>query len=481
MVLSGAVMNVKNWIERAQQEMREIGIDKIRDSGILPERGAKFFPVIGYPPLTMFSDMDQGPLFEDLSSRKERPLLGYAHIPFCPSRCTFCHWITKTKSKSEEVDVYLDYLEREMILYKQNMGVDAIPVQSVLIGGGTPTYPSPKQMERFMKMYTTHYDLSECTQFSVEAEPGTLLGKEGLEKLHIMKDYGVDRISLGVQSFDDDILRYMGRVHTHADTLESIRNMRTAGIENVFIDLIYGYPNQDVEMWARHMLEAVTLDIEGYQLYRLRIKQHGDRQGNIIVQARKNPERFPDTDDVLLMKYLGIMISEENGFHEYQTRCFAKKPEYISHYLRDWAADLADVAGVGVSAWSTLRGVFAINIGDANLQNYYDLIDQGKVAINRGKARTNDDELRRSFILPLKNMRVDKQQFYERTGKTIDDAFINEVTWLKQLGLLEENDQYVSLTKLGKYFADEVATQFFNPDYMPFDDVMRAPMQVATG
>lgn len=474
-------MNVNSWIERARQEMQDIGVDTIRDSGILPDRGAKFFPVIGYPPLTMFSDMDQGPLFKDLQSRPERPLLGYAHIPFCPSRCTFCHWITKTKSKSEEVDVYLDYLEREMILYKQNMGVDAIPVQSILIGGGTPTYPSSKQMERFMKMYTTHYDLSNCTQFSVEAEPGTLLGKEGQEKLQIMKDYGVDRISLGVQSFDDDILRYMGRVHTHAETLESISNMRKAGIENVFIDLIYGYPNQTPEMWAKHMLEAVSLDIEGYQLYRLRIKCHGDRSGNILIQAQKHPERFPETDEVLLMKYLGILISEEHGFNEHQTRCFAKKPEYISHYLRDWAADLADVAGVGVSAWSTLRGVFSLNVGDANLQNYYDLIDQGKVAINRGKHRTDDDELRRSFILPLKNMRVNKQQFTERTGKSIDTAFPNEMTWLKQLGLLEENDQYVYLTKLGKYFADEVATQFFNPNYMPFDDVMRAPQLAASG
>ena len=474
-------MNVNDWVQRARQEMIDMGVESIRDSGIIPDRGNKFFPVIGYPPLTMFSDMDQGPLFDNLSSRPERPLIGYAHIPFCPSRCTFCHWITKTKSKSEEVDVYLDYLEREMILYKQNMGVDAIPVKSVLVGGGTPTYPSAKQMERFMKMYNTHYDLSGCTQFSVEAEPGTLLGKDGYEKLRIMKDYGVDRISLGVQSFNDDILRYMGRVHTHEDTLESIRQMRKAGIENVFIDLIYGYPNQTVEMWTEHMLEAVNMDIEGYQLYRLRVKQHGDRQGNIIVQANKHPERFPTTDETLLMKYLGILISEENGFQEYQTRVFAKKPEYISHYLRDWAADLADVAGVGVSAWSTLRGVFAINVGDMNLENYYSLIDKGKVAINRGKVRSRDDEIRRSFILPLKNMSVDKQEFQQRTGETINVFFKDEIIWLKQLGLVEENEQSVWLTKAGRYFADEVATQFFNPDYMPFEDVMRAPTQAATG
>ena len=474
-------MNVSNWIERAKKEMAEMGVDSIRDSGILPDRGNKFFPVIGYPPLTMFSDMDQDALFKDLETRPARPLIGYAHIPFCPSRCTFCHWITKTKSRSEEVDVYLDYLEREMIHYKQNMGLSAIPVQSVLVGGGTPTYPSPAQMERFMKMYNTHYDLSGCTQFSVEAEPRTLLGKEGYEKLRIMKDHGVDRISLGVQSFDDGILRYMGRVHTHEDTLESIRQMRKAGIENIFIDLIFGYPNQSVEMWTQHMLEAVNLDIEGFQLYRLRVKQHGDRQGNIIVQANKNPERFPTTDETLLMKYLGILISEEHGFHEYQTRIFAKKPEYISHYLRDWAADLADVAGVGVSAWSTLRGVFAINVGDMNLENYYSLIDQGKVAINRGKVRSDDDEIRRSFILPLKNMRVNKHQFKQRTGFTINAQFPDEISWLKQLGLIQEDDSDIWLTKSGRFFADEVATQFFNPNYMPFDDVIRAPRQAALG
>ena len=473
-------MNSIDWIARAKQEMSELGVDAIRESGILPEKGKNFFPVIGYPPLTMFNDMDQGPLFENFDQRPISPTLGYAHIPFCPSRCTFCHWITKTKSKSEEVDVYLDYLEREMQLYKNNMGMDAIPVQSVLIGGGTPTYLNPRQMERFMKMFTTHYDLSGCTQFSVEAEPGTLLGNEGLEKLKIMKDYGVDRISLGVQSFDDSVLAQMGRAHNHAETLQSIEQMRKAGIENVFLDLIYAYPNHTLESWVANMLECVNLGIEGYQLYRLRIRQHGDRPGNIIRQANKNPDRFPETEEVLLMKYLGILISKEHGYDEYQTRVFARKADDISHYLRDWGADLADVAGVGVSSWSNLRGVFSMNVGDQSLASYYSLIDQGKVSVNRGKIRTHDDQVRRSFILPLKNMRVNKQQFTERTGENVNNYFVNEVAWLKQLNLLAEDDNNVWLTKLGRFFADEVATQFFDPNYLPFPDIARPPQLLAS-
>jgi oxygen-independent coproporphyrinogen-3 oxidase len=443
----------------------------------LPDRGNKFFPVIGYPPLTMFGPMDEGPLFNNFQSRPEYPIAGYLHIPFCPTRCTFCHWITKTKSKEEEVDVYIDYLIKEMVLYKQKMGVDQIKVNSVLWGGGTPTYPSAKQLDRLIHAYTRHFDLSQCSQFSVEAEPTTLLGVEGMERLRVLKDYGVDRISLGVQSFDDDVLRYMARAHDNEQTEQSIKNIYKAGIDNVSIDLIYGYPGQTIENWVKNLLKAVSLDIEGWQLYRLRIKQHGDRPGNIIREFQKRPERFSDADDVMIMKLLGKQISEAYGYGEHLRRVFARKQEEISHYLRDWTSDLSDVVGVGVSSWSNLRGVFTQNIGDQSLQNYYSLIDSGKVSVDRGKRRTLDDEARRSFLLPLKNRRVEKKVYQDRLGFLPDEPFASQIAWLKSLGMMAEDDQYIWLTEKGGFFADEVATQFFDPEYFPFPEVTRAPKQ----
>lgn len=473
--------NAQNWIGRAKQELQELGLQGIKESGILPDRGNQFFPVIGYPPLTMFSAMDEGPLFANFVNRPQSGISAYLHIPFCPTRCTFCHWITKTKSKDEEVEVYLDYLDREMALYKGKMGLDKIPVQSVLFGGGTPTYPNPKLLERLFKSFTSHFDLSACTQFSVEAEPTTLLGDDGMERLRIMKDYGVQRISLGVQSFDDKVLNYMGRAHSHQETLASIENMRKAGFENIFIDLIYGYPGQTMESWVENMLQAVTVGVEGYQLYRLRIKQHGDRPGNIISQYNKKPEQFLSGDDILLMKYLGILISEEHGYGEHQTRVFAKRAEDISHYLRDWCCALTDVVGVGVSSWSNLRGVFTQNVGDKDLSCYYGLVDQGKVSVNRGKVRTFDDEARRSFILPLKNSYVDKQAYRARTGVDASDFFAPEIAWFKQLGMIEEDSQTIRLTRRGRFVADEVTTQFFDPGYLPFPDVARPPSKRVVG
>jgi len=463
-------MAVQSWIDKAKTELDELDLDVVKESGILPTDG-KFFPVIGYPPLTMYPEMDEKPILEKITERPENPLIAYVHIPFCPSRCTFCHWITKTKSRAEEVDDYLDHLEKEMHLYRDRLGVDQIKVDSVLIGGGTPSYLSAKQMERFLKAFTTHFDLSDCTQFSLEPEPTTILGDDGLEKLKIMKDYGVNRLSMGVQSFDDTILARMGRVHTHADTLKAIEQIRKAGIDNIFIDLIYGYPDQSLEQWANTMLEAVTLDIEGYQLYRLRIKPHGDRPGNILKVYNKKAESFPEVNNIYLMKMLGLVISRDNGFDEQQTRIFAKKGNDISHYLRDSCCHLSDVIGVGVSSWSNLRGVFSLNVGDANLQNYYQLVDDGKVSVNRGMVRTHDDEVRRRFVLPLKNSFVHKESFSRDTGETVENYFGETIARLKKTGLLDENKETVFMTRCGKFFADEVAMQFFNEKYLPFPEL----------
>lgn len=466
-------MEVKDWIDRARTEFNEFDLAAVRRTGILPGEGEKFFPVIGYPPLTMYREMDEGPLFHELASRPPRPVSGYLHIPFCPTRCTYCHWITKTRSKSEEVDRYLDYLVREMKLYRSKMGMERIPLKSVLWGGGTPTYPDAAQLGRLLEAYHETFDLSECTQFSVEAEPTTLLGKEGKARLRVLKEYGVDRISLGVQSLNDVILRYMGRAHSHAQTVESIENMRAAGIENVFIDLIYGYPGQTLEDWVENMLGAIAMDVEGYQLYRLRIRQHGDRAGSIVKQFSKYPEKFHRSDDILMMKYLGKMISEELGYHEYQRRVFAKRADLISHYLRDWCCHLHDVVGVGVSSWSNLRGVFSQNIGDQDLEMYYSYIDNDAVSINRGKTRTQDDEIRRNFILPLKNSFVDKDEFNRLTGMNPDDYFGDKIAFMKSIGMIEEDERRLWLTAKGGFFADEVTTQFFNPDYLPFPEVLQ--------
>lgn len=469
--------NIKDWIEAAKQNLQELQVEEIRASGILPNGGNTYSPVIGYPPHTMFPDITTEEVFDGYQQRPANPITAYAHIPFCPSRCTYCHWITKTKSPEQEVDDYLEHIEREMVLYKNALGYDAIPASSALIGGGTPTYLNVAQLERFLEAFTNHFDLSNCSQFSVEAEPTTLLGEEGLARLRVMKDYGVDRISLGVQSFDDPILAAMGRTHNNADSLHAIEQIHKTDFNNLFIDLIYGYPNQSLEQWIENMLTTVSLDINGYQLFRLRINQYGDRRGNIINAFEKDPAHFPDASLIWLMKTLGTLISEHAGYSEQQTNMFARKAEDISHYTRDWCCRLYDIAGVGVSSFSNLRGTFTQNIGHHDLEKYYQPIREGRSPIDRGKVRSADEETRRSFILPLKNEHLDKKEFTRRTGQIANDYFAEEIHWLGELGLLKEDIQTIRLTTRGRFFADEVAAQFFDPRYLTNLDVKKARNQ----
>ncbi len=468
-------MNAAELVERSAQGILDIGLADAQDSGILPGRGEKFFPVVGYPPLTMFGPMDDEELFRDLDKRPEYPLLGYLHTPFCPMRCSYCHWITIQGAKDDAVDTYIDYLEKEMAIYFSRLGRDRVPVRSVLWGGGTPTYPKARQMERMLKLYRRYHDLSACDQFSVESDPGSLCGQEGLDRLRVMKDHGVDRISLGAQALYDDILRHMRRKQTWRSTLESIENIRKVGIPIVYIDLIYGYPNITLRRWAETLLRAMEMDIEGYQIYRLRIRRHGDRAGHIVGARRENPDWFPEIEDVYRMKWMSIHVGEEYGFTEYHTRLFARGPEHISKYLEYWQNQLNDVIGFGVSSWNNLRGVFSFNVGDDTLQKYYGMIDEGRLPIDRGKVRTLDDEARRSFIVPIKNNRVDKRAYTERTGVDMHAFFGETLVRMKALGMIEEDDTHIWLTQRGRFFVDEVCQQFFEPKYAPFPEVFGLP------
>ncbi|MBM3776197.1 MAG: coproporphyrinogen III oxidase family protein, partial [Acidobacteria bacterium] len=365
----------------------------------------------------------------------------------------------------DEVDHYLSLLEREMILQKARLGVDLIPARSVLIGGGTPSFLSPPQLERFLQSIHRHYNLSQCAQFSFEPEPSTMLGEEGGARIRLLKEYGVTRTSMGVQSFDDQVLRFVGRNHSATQALEAIARLREGGIESISIDLIYGLPDQSMEAWIHTMQTALESGADAWQLYRLRILPHGDKPGKIVQQFQKAPSRFPGVDDTLLMKVIGIMMSEEGGFHEHYTRIFARSPQHISYYLHDVNVGLSDVVGVGVSAWSNFGDTFALNIGD-NLPAYFERLQRDRLPVDRGMRRDADDERRRSFILPLKNVAVDKAAYLARTGETVE-PFREEVEKMKALGLIEEDEHQVRLTTRGRFFADEVCMQFFSPRHIP--------------
>lgn len=459
-------MEETELITLAREKVESFKPDELRAAGFLPADG-RYFPAIYYPPITMYPPADQDMMFAGFSYDRDSRTSLYFHIPFCPRRCAYCHWVVSVGDSSEDMDHYLTGLERETRLYKATLGTKIISPTSILIGGGTPSLLSAAHLERFLRFLHADFNLANCSQITIEAEPTTILGNEGLEKLRVMKQNGINRISLGVQSFDDGILKKTGRIHSSRDAVDAVRQMRRAGFDNISLDLIYGYPGSTLKNWIETLKTAHSLGVDAYQLYRLRIVPHGAKTGKITGIFDVSPQDFPSVADIYLMKELGILISSEHGFHERSRRVFCARSEHNSDYLQDHTDRLSNVLGIGISSWTNLQGRFYINTGK-DLADYYAYLEKGKLPVARGKIKTGDDQRRWAICLSLKHNGVSKKQYQEAAGTTLKNAFGERIDRLKRYGLVEEDDVMLRLTERGRFFADEVVIQFYHPDYMPF-------------
>ncbi len=438
--------------------------DRLRQAGLIPEHG-DFFPSVHYPPITMYPRIMEDQLFAGYSLPADDLLSVYAHIPFCIRPCGFCHYPGKYNASSEEKDLYLDMIARETDLYMARLGVSRIRARCVLIGGGTPTDLTPEQLRGFLDAFTRRVDLSSCTQFSYDVDPSSLLGEDGARRLEIMRSYGVDRLTIGAQSLDDAVLKKMNREHDAAQVVAAIAASKKAGFK-LNIEFIFGHPGQTQENWADVVEAAAGLGVEEIQFYRLKIAPYGDKTGPVLGHFTHRPEQFPSVPDTLVMKKTAMLILDANGYHENLTRVFSKERKDFSHYAADQCCNLFDQIGLGLTAFSSLRDRFGLNTQD--FKEYYSLIKAGRLPLNRGLVRDREEQARWAIILPLKNRNVSKAIFQKRAGMSLDGSFREKIGLLQEYGLLTESAAALTLTPLGRFFADDVCHQFHHPNYIPF-------------
>ena len=427
-----------------------------------------YAPVITYPAMSMMKPASVDSLLAHSPEVSETVAL-YVHIPFCITRCLFCHWVVKLGSDEDEMGRYLECLNLELVRYRERLNRDRIAVSSILVGGGTPSLLGPGHIERFIEILQTNLDLSGCKQFSFEGEPSTFLGDLGAERLRALKAGGVDRISMGVQSFEDELLKKNARHHTAKQARESIERIHEFGIESVSIDMIYGLTGQTLDNWVHSLEEAIASGADAWQLYRLRIAPCGDRPGGVVRHASRNPDQYSTVDQTLVMKMLGIEMSENAGFLQHYTRIFARGPEHISYYLHDVNARLSDVIGVGISSWGNIDNTYLLNIGN-DFPRYFEAVEGGGFSVDRGMVRNADEEARHAFILQLKNWKVDYGLFRARTGRNPRDCFGGTIDKMLGLRLISEDEEGIALTERGRFYADQVVAQFTSAEFFPSTD-----------
>ena len=457
-------MNAQELKSRAQQ--RVVDHNELQNAGLIAQSG-QFFPAgIHYPPITMVPPSTPEDFLRGYKPLNQDEFVLYVHIPYCARRCTFCHYPVVTGKGQSEMETYVDLLGAEMDLWLQHLGIDRFRARSVLIAGGTPTYFEPKLFRRFHEVFEKRVDMDHCSQVTYDVHPEDLLGTAGAERIAMMKSFGSDRLTLGLQSLDNDVLKKMNRGHTEQEAYQAIDAMRKGGIDDICIEFIFGYPNVSTDLWIETLEKGIATDVQEIQLYRLKIPAYGDSPGPVQNLFQKHPEHFPAPEEAILQKQIGILLLEQHGFYENLTRVFTREPTHISHYAADQCCQQLDCIGIGQSAFSSLHDRFAINNPD--IGQWAAAVKAGNIPLNRGIIRNRDDDLRWHIVLPLKNSMVNKTTFHNRTGERAEEVFRNELDALASYGLVAEDENVIQLTPKGRFFADEICAQFHHPKWLPF-------------
>ena len=264
-----------------------------------------------------------------------RPLGLYLHIPFCKAKCIYCDFYSLPHSE-EKMDAYTAALQRDLIRWADQ--AKGHTVDTIYFGGGTPSYLGAERLCRI-------YRVDKNAEITTEANPDSAREVSALRQL---REAGFNRISLGMQSASDDELRLIGRVHTHKETVEAVHAARTAGFDNVSLDLIYGLPEQTMAHWRESLQAAIALEPEHLSCYGLKIEE------GTPLDRKKDTLRIPD-DDEQAEEYLAtVELLEKTGYAQYEISNFARPGRESRHNLKYWT--MQEYLGFGPGAHSDFGG-----------------------------------------------------------------------------------------------------------------------------
>jgi putative oxygen-independent coproporphyrinogen III oxidase len=378
------------------------------------------------------------------------PRAVYVHIPFCTNKCHYCDFNSYVL-KGQPVDAYLDALEREM-----ELTVTAVPpqeIETVFVGGGTPTVLLPHQMERFLRIVGTYFPLTHPDlEFSMEANPGTT----DEDKLAAMQAGGVNRISFGVQSFDNGLLGRIGRIHNTDDVHRSIENAKKLGFSNLSIDLMFGLPTQTLTQMSDTLEEALKLDLKHYSIYSLKVEEN--TLFHSLYERGELP--LPEEDDEVEMYLLIMRKLAEAGYRQYEISNFAKPGFESRHNSMYWRNQ--SYYGLGAGAHGYVSGVRHVNL--KGIQPYIDASNSGLPLLE--KTEISRQEAMEDFMMVgLRLLRgVRQADFQEQFGKemTLEAVFGDAIAGLLRRGLLERSEEGYRLSEQGILFGNEVFAAFLS-------------------
>lgn len=373
----------------------------------------------------------------------KKPTSAYVHIPFCTQICYYCDF-SKVFIKNQPVDAYLEALIKEFNDYYQIKDL-----QTLYIGGGTPTAISGEQLDYLLTNLSKNLNLNMLEEFTIEANPGDLTP----DKVAVLKQSAVNRVSLGVQTFNKKHLKQIGRGHNEAQIYESIDSLKSAGFDNISIDLIYALPNQTITDVKENVAKALALDIPHLSLYSLILEHHTV----FMNKMRRGKLNLPTEDlEAEMFDYI-ISEMEDHGFEHYEISNFTKPGFESRHNLMYW--NNAEYFGCGAGASGYVDGIRYRNRGP--IQHYLKAIKE------KGQARFQEERLSQAekmeeelFLGLRKKSGISIQRFEDKFGLPLMEVYGQAIDDLEKDGLILVEKDCIRMSKKGLFLGDTVAEKF---------------------
>jgi len=364
------------------------------------------------------------------------PRAAYVHVPFCAHHCGYCDFAVAA-GQDHWMDLYLEALAAELATLGEPQ-----PVQTLFLGGGTPTYLDAPRLERLLADVTYWLRLEPGHEFTAEANPGTL----DADKVAVLAEHGVNRVSLGAQSFHPHLLRVLERDHDPADVPRAVDCVRSR-IATVSLDLIFGVPGQTLEEWAADLDRALALGPDHVSTYGLTYEK-----GTRLWKYRQRGQVRPLDEDAELALYAHALDRlEEAGFEHYEISSFARPGRRCRHNQVYWANEA--YFGFGMGAARYIDGRRELNTRD--LQGYIRRALAGEPVTFQSEVLSPEDRARETLALQLRRAEgVDRRAFRVQTGFDLDALAGEALDRHVDLGLLVDDGAGVRLTRRGKYVAD---------------------------
>ena len=367
----------------------------------------------------------------------------YIHVPFCQSKCGYCAFASAPPSP-EELSEYPELLIREL----RSRPPASEPLQSIYFGGGTPSLLLPEQITVLLGQIADCVGISPQAEITLEANPGTVT----FSSLSAFRAGGINRLSLGIQSFDNRLLTTLGRIHTSEQAYRAFQEARTAGFTNISIDLMHSLPGQSLEQWRKELQRALALNPEHISVYGLTVEE-GTPFASVYPP---DSPTLADEDLSADMYELTDELLTGAGFDHYEIANFCRPGHASRHNCGYWNRD--GYLGLGVAAHSFFKVGYGLRCAnDTDLESYHQRIHSGKISPIDGEHLTMKEAMAEFLFLGLRlSAGVSITRFRQEFGQTIQSVYSTEMETLITRELLSQSGTILSLTPRGRLLSNQV-------------------------